>query len=243
MAKSVLGTPRGTWTHCLALARVALDVRVLPPRRLGRIAYELCRESCRPIRPTDRILGTIVGFILAHRPSNLERNEWAISLLNLQPSDRVLEIGFGPGVAIQKMSEMVPHGVIWGIDHSEVMFRQASKRNQQAIAAGRMRLALTSVSHLPAFDGPFDKILDVNGYQFWDNQIEVLSRLREQLRRGGIIALVHQPRNLGAREADVTEAGERFARDLEMAGFKAIKVERKLMKPVSTVYVQGSNLQ
>jgi hypothetical protein len=80
-------------------------------------------------------------------------------------------------------------------------------------------------------------------HQFWDNQIEVLSRLREQLRSGGIIALAHQPRNLGATEADATRAGERFARDLEMAGFKAIKVERKLMKPVSTVYVQGSNLQ
>ena len=187
--------------------------------------------------------GNIAGFIMAHRPSNLERNAWAISLLNLQPSDRVLEIGFGPGVAIQKMSEMAPHGIIWGIDHSEVMFRQASNRNQQAISAGRVRLALTSVSQLPAFDGPFDKILDVNGFQFWDNRIEVLSRLREQLRPGGIIALVHQPRNLGATEADATEAGERFTRDLEMAGFKDIKVERKLMKPVSTVYVQGSNLQ
>ncbi|NJM74144.1 MAG: class I SAM-dependent methyltransferase [Scytonema sp. RU_4_4] len=191
-------------------------------------------------RPTG-FWGNIAGFIMANRSSNLERNEWAISLLHLQPSDRVLEIGFGPGVTIQKMSEIVSHGLIWGIDHSDVMFRQASKRNQRAIAAGRVRLALTSVSQLPAFDGPFDKILDVNGFQFWDNQIEVLRQLREQLRAGGIIALVHQPRNLGATEDDATEAGERFAHYLEMAGFKDIKVERKTMKPVSTVYVQGRN--
>jgi ubiquinone/menaquinone biosynthesis C-methylase UbiE len=192
-------------------------------------------------RPTG-FWGKIVGFILAHRPSNLERNEWAISLLNLQPADRVLEIGFGPGVTIQKMSDIVTDGVIWGIDHSEVMFRQASKRNQRAIAAGRVRLALASVTQLPAFDGPFDKILDVNSYQFWHNQIEVLRRLREQLHPGGIIALVHQPRNLGATEDNATEAGEGFAHDLEMAGFKHIKMERKPMKPVSTVYVQGRNL-
>jgi len=95
---------------------------------------------------------------------------------------------------------------------------------------------------LPAFDGPFDKILDVNGFQFWDNQIETLTRLREQVRPRGIIALVHQPRNPGATEDDATLAGERFAHYLEMAGFKDIKVERKMMKPVSTVYVQGSNL-
>ena len=193
-------------------------------------------------RPTG-FLGNIAGFIMAHRPSNLERNEWAISLLNLQPSDRVLEIGFGPGVTIQKMSEIVNGGIIWGIDRSEVMFRQASKRNQRAISAGRVRLFLTSVSQLPSNDCPFDKILAVNNFQFWDNKTDALRRLREQLRVGGIIALVHQPRIPGATEDDVTEAGEKFARYLEMAGFKDIKVERKMMKPVSTVYVQGRNLQ
>ena len=188
-------------------------------------------------------LGNIAGFIMAHRPSNLERNEWAIFLLNLQPSDRVLEIGFGPGVTIQKMSEIAIYGVIWGIDHSEVMFRQASKRNQRAISAGRVRLVLTSVSQLPSFDDPFDKILAVNNFHNWDNKTDVLRKLREQLRKGGIIALVHQPRIPGATEDDATEAGERFARYLEMAGFKDIKVERKIMKPISTVYVQGRNVQ
>lgn len=162
-------------------------------------------------------------------------------MLNLQPFDRVLEIGFGPGVAIQKMSKIITQGTIWAIDHSDVMFRQASRRNQQAISAGGVRLVLTSVSQLPEFDGPFDKILDVNGFQFWDNQIEALKELRRHLRKGGIIALVHQPRNRGATEDDAIKAGERFARYLETAGFKEIKMERKMMKPVPTVYVEGRN--
>jgi cyclopropane fatty-acyl-phospholipid synthase-like methyltransferase len=180
-------------------------------------------------RPTG-FFGNITGFIMAHRPSNLERNDWSISLLNLQPSDRVLEIGFGPGVTIQKMSKIVIYGVIWGIDHSEVMFRQASKRNQHAISVGRVRLVLTSISQLPSFDDLFDKILAVNNFHNWDNKTDVLRRLKEQLRTGGIIALVHQPRIPGATEDDATEAGERFARYLEMAGFKDIKVERKMCK-------------
>jgi cyclopropane fatty-acyl-phospholipid synthase-like methyltransferase len=188
-------------------------------------------------------LGHIAGFIMSHRTSNLERNEWAISLLNLQPSDRILEIGFGPGVTIQKMSEIVMDGLIWGIDHSEVMVRQASKRNQRAISAGGVRLVLTSVSQLPSFDNPFDKILAVNNVQFWDNKTDVLRRLKEQLCTGGVIALVHQPRIPGATEEDANEEGERFAHYLEIAGFKDIKVERKMMKPVSTVYVQGRNVQ
>jgi ubiquinone/menaquinone biosynthesis C-methylase UbiE len=153
-----------------------------------------------------------------------------------------LEIGFGPGVTIQKMSEIALYGVIWGIDHSKVMFEQASKRNQRAISAGKVRLVLTSVSQLPSFDDLFDKILAVNNFEFWDNKTDVLRQLRERLRTGGIIALVHQPRIPGATEDNATEAGKRFARYLEMAGFKDIKVERKMMKPISTVYVQGRNV-
>jgi hypothetical protein len=53
--------------------------------------------------------------------------------------------------------------------------------------------------------------------------------------------MAHRPSNLERNEWAVSL--ERFARYLEMAGFIDIKVERKLMKPVSTVYVQGRNPQ
>ncbi len=40
--------------------------------------------------------GSVTGWMFAHRPSNRQRNRWAVSLLDVQPADRVLEIGFGP---------------------------------------------------------------------------------------------------------------------------------------------------
>ena len=187
--------------------------------------------------------GNIAGLIMAKRPSNIERNEWAISLLQLKASDRVLEIGFGPGVAIQKMSEIVTDGVIWGIDHSDVMLNQATKRNQRAISNGTVRLALASVSHLPSFDGQFNKILDVNGFQFWHNKVDALKGLREHLFPGGILALAHQPRSLDATEDDATEAGERFTGYLKDAGFGNVELKRKVMRPVSTICALGTNIQ
>ena len=57
------------------------------------------------------------------------KNRWTIELLDLKEDEHVLEIGFGPGVAIQMASQRVPRGVVVGIDHSEVMLRQAMKRN------------------------------------------------------------------------------------------------------------------
>jgi hypothetical protein len=35
--------------------------------------------------------GRLAGWEMALRPSNRKRNAWAVSLLDVQPSDRVLE--------------------------------------------------------------------------------------------------------------------------------------------------------
>ena len=48
--------------------------------------------------------GRVVGWVMAHRRSNRQRNSWVVSLLDVQPTDRVLEIGFGPGLAIAELS-------------------------------------------------------------------------------------------------------------------------------------------
>jgi hypothetical protein len=37
--------------------------------------------------------GSVAGWVMARRPSNRQRNRWVVSLLDVQPTDRVLEIG------------------------------------------------------------------------------------------------------------------------------------------------------
>lgn len=66
---------------------------------------------------------------MATRPSNLERNMRTLALVDIQPDDRVLEIGFGPGIAIERAAELARRGKVIGVDHSELMLRQASRRN------------------------------------------------------------------------------------------------------------------
>ena len=56
---------------------------------------------------------------MAHRPSNRQRNGWAVALLDVQPADRILEIGFSPGPAIAELARRVDDtGHVHGIDHS-----------------------------------------------------------------------------------------------------------------------------
>src|ERR1019366_2196094 len=61
--------------------------------------------------------GRVTGWVFAPRPSTRQRNGWVVSLLGVQPADRVLEIGFGPGLAV---AELVRAGAghVYGIDHS-----------------------------------------------------------------------------------------------------------------------------
>jgi ubiquinone/menaquinone biosynthesis C-methylase UbiE len=191
-------------------------------------------------KPTG-FLGSIAGFIMEKRSSNIERSEWGVSLLDIQPSDHVLEIGFGPGVAIQKMCDLVTDGIIYGIDHSELMVKKASDRNKDAILSGKVKLILASVSELPSFDHSIEKVLDINTFQFWNDPVNSLQEIKRMMKPHGIIAIVHQPRKPGATDQDSTDAGDQFSKYLEKAQFKNIRIEKKLMKPVSTVCVLGTN--
>jgi hypothetical protein len=45
------------------------------------------------------VLGGLAGVVMASRGSNRQRNAWTVRQLDIQPTDRVLEIGFGPRLA------------------------------------------------------------------------------------------------------------------------------------------------
>src|SRR5262245_43268266 len=96
------------------------------------------------------VVGRVAGWVMAHRPSNRQRNGWVVSLLDVQPGERVLAIGFGPGLAIAEPSRRVGEtGHVRGIDHSEEVLRQATRSNAAAIRAGRVTLTPASVDQLP----------------------------------------------------------------------------------------------
>ncbi len=185
------------------------------------------------------VLGQLAGFIMAKRASNIERNAWTLDLLDLESDDRLLELGFGPGIAIQLASEIIHDGLIVGVDHSETMLRQASKRNAGAIERGLVQLYLGTVETLPDFERPFNKICSANVVQFWPDPVAEYRRLHALLAPGGIIATTYMPRHGGATNADTREKGMEITSQLEAAGFSSITIEEKQMSPVSVVSVLG----
>jgi len=183
--------------------------------------------------------GRAAGWVMAKRGSNRQRNVWAVGLLDVQPHDRALEIGFGPGVAVRELARRATSGLVVGIDHSEVMVRQARKRNGAAVRAGRVDLRLGTAERLPAFDASFDKILAVNSLMFWDDPVDRLVELRRLLRPGGRIAIAFQPRGPGATDETAAQAGEEIAKQFVEAGFTDVHVETLKLQPTNAVCVLG----
>lgn len=184
-------------------------------------------------------LGALASLIMRVRPSNRLRNLRTLELLDLRPDDRVLEIGFGPGLAVARAAQLAAAGKVVGIDHSELMLRQATRRNVQAIRAGRVELLLGSADALPPFGERFDKVLAVNVYMFWDDPAAVLRGLRAVMKPGGLIALTLQPRRRGATRDDAVAAAERMSASLRAAGFGEVRAELLEMAPVAAACSLG----
>jgi 2-polyprenyl-3-methyl-5-hydroxy-6-metoxy-1,4-benzoquinol methylase len=154
--------------------------------------------------------GHVAGHVMARCPSNRARSRWVVDLLDIQPADRVLELGCGPGVALHILSQRARDGFVAGIDHSAIVIEQ------------------------PA---PFDKILAINTHMFWPAPLLVLRQISSLLKPHGTIALAHQPRARSASDANAVQAGEDMARLLEQAGYSDIDITLQPMRPLATACV------
>jgi SAM-dependent methyltransferase len=192
-----------------------------------RVVPALVRQAHQP----TGVLGNLLGWVLGRRPSNVARNRWVVDLLDLKPSDVVIELGCGPGVAVAAMAQRVVTGSVVGVDHSAVMIRQARRRNRAAVRSGRVRLALRSVEDLHDIRGPFDVALAVNTVGMWPNPSATLRGLREMLRPEGTIALVSQPRCPGADPATSVAAADELASLLLQAGFTNLRTRMLALNP------------
>lgn len=184
-------------------------------------------------------LGAVAGWIMAARDSNRARNRWTVDLLDIQPTDRILEIGFGPGLGLALAAAKATAGTVVGIDHSEVMFRQAGTRNRDAIASGRLKLRLGGFDDLPAGDGPFDKVFSANVLMFVADRKAALAALRGAMRPGGLVATTYQPRHVGATAADAEVFAQNLGREMAELGFTDIRRETLALKPLPAVCVLG----
>lgn len=176
--------------------------------------------------------------------ANEPLNKWTLSLLDLQPDDRVIEIGFGPGLAIQQAAQVV--GFVAGIDHSEAMLRQAQTCNARAIEEGRVELRFGDVTQpLPYEDASFDKLYAVQVFYFLPDPLAFLHEARRVLKSGSRAAMtVRAPEALqeSLAQADVytLHTGDKIAGMFRKAGLSGVRTEHTQFASGAAVCVLGN---
>ncbi len=132
-----------------ALQSVRLDVAPHPTAPMA--------DGHHPARSFyDRISGV---YDLIADAGEHEARELGLELLAITPGERVLEIGFGTGHSLEALARAAgEEGHVAGIDISNGMLRQATKRLEGTGLAHRIELTCAAVPPLPYPDGTFDAV-------------------------------------------------------------------------------------
>jgi SAM-dependent methyltransferase len=138
----------------------------------------------------DGLGGALLGRLMArmNAPAELE----AVDRLGPATDARVLAIGFGPGVGVACLAERLPAGFVLGIDPSAAMVAQATRRNRDAVAAGRVAFQQATLAMAQLDSATFDAAVAVNTWQLCEPFADHVAILLGALKPGGrFVSLTH----------------------------------------------------
>jgi ubiquinone/menaquinone biosynthesis C-methylase UbiE len=90
-----------------------------------------------------------------------DRLRAVVDRLDVQPADRVLEIGCGHGVAAGYVCERLDTGHLTAVDRSAKMIAAAGRRNAAWVEAGKANFVVATLEDLDLGELRFDKVFAV----------------------------------------------------------------------------------
>ena len=188
----------------------------MPPRFIAR------QLSC----PTG-LLGPLIGVLMNRH--NAKMNDFALKLLEIGPSDRVLEVGFGGGLNIPFLLRHA--AFLAGVDRSATVVRSARSRFAAAVAGGRALFREGSIEELPFKAGEFTKVCTANTVYFWKSLDTGCAEIYRVLASGGHAVIAFLPKewmDRGGFPPDIftSRTAEEVVAALVRTGFADVRIER-----------------
>ncbi len=163
-----------------------------------------------------------------------ERLVWAVDTLAIKPTDRLLEIGCGHGVAVSLACEKLDGGSITAIDRSPKMIAMASKRNAAHVTAGRASFQTVSLHEADFGNARFDKVFAIRVGTFLRGQpARELEVIKTCLAPDSSFHLIYDP-FMANQAQDVIETASAV---LENHGFTVKEVLTKNIAQTTVVCV------
>jgi ubiquinone/menaquinone biosynthesis C-methylase UbiE len=122
------------------------------------------------------------------------RLQRVVDRLDIQPEDRVLEIGCGHGVAATMVCDRLETGRLTAIDRSEKMVEVAARRNAAHVEAGRAEFFVATLEDADLGERRFDKIFAVRVGLFHREPARAHALAESWLAPGGtVLAVFDEP--------------------------------------------------
>lgn len=165
-----------------------------------------------------------------------ERHLWAAEVLNVQPDDKLLEIGCGPGVTADMVAKRLKHGELHLIDRSQAMTTQAGKRCQRWVAEEKVRVFQNSFALAQLPFSTYDKVYAFNMSLFLKNSATEFERIKELIGDTGSFYFFSQP-PFDLSNQVVEDAHRHFQKQ----GFEVIRVLIAPFQPAPTFCIEVKN--
>ena len=107
-----------------------------------------------------------------------------VSLIDIPSGSNLLDIGYGNGYLLNRVYKKT-RANLYGIDISEDMKKQATKRNKKALNDGKLFLDTGDCCDLKYENDFFEAVTSINTVYFWEDTIKGLSEIHRTLKTGG----------------------------------------------------------
>ena len=124
-------------------------------------------------------------------PDVVAQRRETLRTLSLQPGERILDIGSGPGLLVAEMAETVgPSGRVTGLEISDSMLALGRRRCTGPSIRERVAFVKADAVALPFPDGTFDVAVSTQVYEYVADLKAALAELHRVLRPGGRVLII-----------------------------------------------------
>jgi arsenite methyltransferase len=202
---------------------------------IGRLRRLVSRQLSRPSGSAGRIVAVLMNR------GNRRMNARAIELLDLEDGARVLDLGFGGGVALAMLLDRGAR--VTGVDRAAAMVASATTRHRDAIAADRLTVSEGDVAALPLPADSVDGVLTINTIYFWPDLGAALAEIRRVLAPDGKLVI-------GIRDGSVMDnvspdiftirPPDEIKTKVAEAGFDDVRIDSPSSRKVHYIVARGS---
>lgn len=108
--------------------------------------------------------------------NHVDISNFAFECVNIKDNDKILDIGCGGGVNIEKFLKLTKNNVD-GLDYSDISVQETIKRNEESVNSGRCNVMQANVLDMPIENETYDVISAFETIYFWPDLSETFKEV------------------------------------------------------------------